>query len=116
MPCADSLSARRLETGAGSATLNYMPIYDYIAERDGCEHCRQPFEIMRKLSEAELSACPRCGGPVRRIISAPGIAAGGVHRLKEGHLEKHGFTQYRKVGKGVYEKTIGKGPKYISSD
>lgn len=109
-------SRRRLETQSDGATLNHMPLYDYIAERDGCEYCRQPFEVMRKLSEPELAACPRCGTLIRRMISAPGIATGGAHRLKEGHLEKHGFTQYRKVGKGVYEKTVGKGPKYIQSD
>jgi hypothetical protein len=36
--------------------------------------------------------------------------------LREGHLAKHGFTQYRKVGKGKYEKTAGKGPSTISDD
>lgn len=95
-----------------------MPLYDYIADTDngGCAHCGLPFEVMRKLSEPELATCPHCGGPVKRIISAPGIAIGGAHRLKESHVEKHGFTQYRKIGKGVYEKTTGKGPKYISGD
>ena len=32
------------------------------------------------------------------------------------YLEKHGFTQYRKSGKGVYEKSAGKGPAIISDD
>jgi hypothetical protein len=34
--------------------------------------------------------------------------------LKEDNLGKHGFTQYRKIEKGVYEKTIGQGPDIIS--
>jgi hypothetical protein len=51
---------------------------------------------------------------VIRVISAPSVAVGGAHLLKESHAEKHGFTQYRRAGKGVYEKTMGKGPKYIS--
>ena len=33
-----------------------------------------------------------------------------------GDLAKHGFTQYRKVGKGKYEKTTGNGPPTISDD
>jgi hypothetical protein len=48
------------------------------------------------------------------VISAPAIAMGNAHTLKERHAEKHGFTQYRRAGGGVYEKTAGKGPKYIS--
>jgi len=42
--------------------------------------------------------------------------AGMAHLSNPNHIEKHGFTQYRKVGKGVYEKTAGKGPDYISGD
>ncbi|WP_440225826.1 hypothetical protein ACQQ2N_18770 [Dokdonella sp. MW10] len=41
---------------------------------------------------------------------------GGAHRLKEGHVAKHGYTQYRRAGKGVYEKTAGKGPDIITGD
>jgi hypothetical protein len=33
--------------------------------------------------------------------------------MKEGNLEKKGFTQYKKIGKGAYEKTAGKGPSHI---
>ena len=39
---------------------------------------------------------------------------GGSHLLKEGNLAKKGFTQYRRAGGGVYEKTAGKGPDFIS--
>ena len=28
----------------------------------------------------------------------------------------HGFTQYKRAGKGVYEKTAGKGPDIITDD
>ena len=40
-----------------------MPIYDYR-----CEKCGR-FEKMQKMSEAALEKCPRCGGPVKRLIS-----------------------------------------------
>lgn len=41
-----------------------MPIYEY-----GCDQCRETFEISQKISEAPLGACPKCGGPVQKLIS-----------------------------------------------
>jgi putative FmdB family regulatory protein len=93
-----------------------MPIYEYIAVTDSCAHCRDGFEAMRRLSDPELSHCPQCGNALRRKVSAPSIAMGGAHHLKESNVAKNGFTQYRRAGKGVYEKTAGKGPKFISGD
>lgn len=93
-----------------------MPIYEYQAvEETDCAHCRHGFDVLRKLSDPPLSACPECGAPVRRKISAPNLNTAGAS-LSESNIEKHGFTQYRKVEKGVYEKTTGKGPDFISKD
>jgi len=41
---------------------------------------------------------------------------GTAHMLKESNVAKNGFTQYRRAGNGVYEKTAGKGPKFISGN
>lgn len=93
-----------------------MPIYEYQAEGEThCAFCRDGFDTLRKLSDPPLEACPECGAPVVRKISAPNIANAGPS-LDESNIEKHGFTQYRKVEKGVYEKTVGKGPDIISKD
>ena len=93
-----------------------MPIYEYrTAGETSCAHCADGFDAMQKISEAALTECPRCGAPVQRQISAPRIARPGPS-LDRANLEKHGFTQYRKSGKGVYEKTAGKGPDVISDD
>ncbi len=93
-----------------------MPIYEYQArtEAAACSHCRSGFERLQKLADAALLACPQCGHPVRRVISAPNVQRGQAHVLKPKHVEERGFTQYRKVGKGKYEKTAGKGPEKIS--
>lgn len=93
-----------------------MPIYEYAAIAENCAHCLAHFDVLQKLNEAPLTQCPQCGAAVTRIISAPSVAVGGAHRLKESHTAKHGFTQYRRAGGGVYEKTSGKGPKFISGD
>ena len=93
-----------------------MPIYEYAASGKGCAFCEAHFERLEKLSAIALTQCPKCSAPVQRIISAPSVVSGQSHRQKESHLEKHGFTQYRRAEKGVYEKTVGKGPKFISGD
>jgi len=95
-----------------------MPIYRYQVANDqpGCGYCAPGFELMQKMADAPLSQCPQCGAVVRKVITAANVAAGSAHLSNPNHIEKHGFTQYRKVGKGVYEKTAGKGPDYISGD
>ncbi len=91
-----------------------MPIYEYQPKhKKGCDFCSDGFELIRKISEPGLHECPRCGVAVERIISAPNLAKSGPS-LDPANLGKHGFTQYRKSSKGVYEKTAGKGPDVIS--
>lgn len=91
-----------------------MPIYEYAAIAHGCAHCEAHFDVLQKLAEAPLTHCPQCGAAVQRVITAPNVAVGTSGVLKENHAEKRGFTQYRRAGKGVYEKAYGKGPRYIS--
>lgn len=45
-----------------------MPIYEYL-----CEGCSYKFEVKQSIKDAPLAACERCGKPVRRLISSPGI-------------------------------------------
>ncbi|MGB9840358.1 FmdB family zinc ribbon protein [Thermovenabulum sp.] len=40
-----------------------MPMYDYR-----CAVCGD-FEYEQNIKESPLSSCPKCGGPVKRIIS-----------------------------------------------
>ena len=96
--------------------INTMPIYEYAATAKGCAHCEAHFDVLQKLAEAPLMHCPHCGTAIVRVISAPSVASGQAHVLKESNVAKRGFTQYRRAGKGVYEKTAGKGPKYISGE
>ena len=91
-----------------------MPIYEYQADgQDSCDYCVSGFDVMQKLSDQPLKFCPECHNPVHRKISRPNLASPAPSLSKES-IEKHGFTQFRKVEKGVYEKTAGKGPEFIS--
>ena len=93
-----------------------MPTYEYQPSGPiNCDYCQTGFEARQKISDARLTACPECGAPVIRRVSAVSIGKS-TPSLNESNLEKHGFTQYRKAGKGVYEKTAGKGPDTIKDD
>ena len=93
-----------------------LPIFEYKASTERhCEYCVAGFEALKKPGDQELGLCPRCEAPVRRTISAANVGRSGTE-LSTANIEKHGFTQYRKSGKGVYEKTAGKGPDVISDD
>jgi putative FmdB family regulatory protein len=45
-----------------------MPLYEYQ-----CDACGHRFETIRKFSDAPLERCPKCGGVVRKLQSAPAI-------------------------------------------
>lgn len=45
-----------------------MPICEYI-----CNDCNNHFEALQKLGESILTNCPKCGGTVKKLISAPNI-------------------------------------------
>lgn len=93
-----------------------MPIYEYRATGDAnCARCAPGFERLHKRAEPELDACPECGAPVQRVASTPNLGGNGPS-LDPGNLEQHGFTQYKKSGKGTYEKTAGLGPRTITDD
>lgn len=93
-----------------------MPIYQYVADQPQCDTCRAGIELLQKLSDPALAACPDCGAAMHRVISAPSVVSGSAHLAQESQIAKHGFTQYKRAGKGIYEKTAGKGPAFISAD
>jgi putative FmdB family regulatory protein len=45
-----------------------MPLYEYE-----CESCSHRFEVIQKFSDAPISVCPKCGGPVQKLLSSPAI-------------------------------------------
>ncbi len=91
-----------------------MPTYVYEPSSDECcRYCLNTFERRQRVSAPRLETCPECGSPVRRVITAPGLARP-APAIDEKNIGDKGFTQYRKVEKGVYEKTVGKGPKVIT--
>jgi len=92
-----------------------MPIYEYAPASGQCEKCNGVFEVMQRLADAKLTACPTCGQACERRISK--VALGGTWSLSDSKIQQSGLTQYKKVDKGVYEKTAGTGgPEHLFRD
>ena len=45
-----------------------MPLYEYQ-----CDQCAHRFEVIQKFSDAPIDVCPKCGGPVKKLLSSPAI-------------------------------------------
>lgn len=93
-----------------------MPIYVYRADSAaGCDHCRDGFEVLQKLGDAPVQRCPKCLASVDKVVTAASLASP-APSLSDRNVEQHGFTRYRKLEHGVYEKTAGTGPDIIRND
>jgi putative FmdB family regulatory protein len=93
-----------------------MPLYDFECSNASCVNATTTIEMFAKSAEVDAQCCPLCNALLKRVISAANSAIGQSHLLKEKHFSERGFTQYKKIGGGVYEKTAGDGPRYISGD
>ena len=45
-----------------------MPLYEYQ-----CDTCGTRFERIQKFSDPLVAICPKCAGPVRKLLSSPAI-------------------------------------------
>ena len=45
-----------------------MPIYEFE-----CRKCKAHLEVFQKMNDKQPTKCPKCGGRLERLISAPAI-------------------------------------------
>jgi putative FmdB family regulatory protein len=45
-----------------------VPTYQYA-----CKECDHAFEAVQSFSDASLTVCPQCSGPLRKVFSAVGV-------------------------------------------
>jgi len=57
-----------------------MPLYEYE-----CTSCHRRTEKIQKFSDAELTVCPYCSGPLERTITAPAFQFAGGGWYKDGY-------------------------------
>ncbi len=81
-----------------------MPTYEYQArdESQACVRCRLPFEVVQRMTDPPLSACPLCGTQLRKLISTPCVntSAGKL----DDRARAAGFQTLKRLGKGAYER------------
>jgi len=81
-----------------------VPLYEYLCDRDG------RFEVIRKFSDPPLKICPKCGGRVQRLPSAPAIQFKGTGWYVTDYAKKSG-GEGSKGGEGAKGKEADKGGK-----
>lgn len=84
-----------------------MPLYEYEHVDDECLDGSVRFEWLQSVREEPLAFCPTCGLPVRRVVSRPGRPVLRGNPLRK--AGEKGFTKFRRVGKGQWEKVYGPG-------
>ena len=75
-----------------------MPIYEYKAAANSqtCKKCKDGFEIIQKVSESPLSACPSCGEKIIKLISICRSAI--MERSQEEEVVKKSIKSYETSG------------------
>src|SRR5262249_3189308 len=73
-----------------------MPIYEYE-----CLSCGKRTEVLQKMSDAPLAACPNCGGEVKKLISAPAfqLKGSGWYATDYGGKKGGGASETKTEGK-----------------
>lgn len=80
-----------------------MPLYEYELCDGKCSACGGRFTLRRPLSAAELTKCPACKKPVRKVITnfnTPKL----TKPVSFSDAKKAGFTVLKRVNKGEYER------------
>lgn len=69
-----------------------MPIYEYKVKPkyQGCDYCKDGFEIKQKTTDDPLKKCPKCESPLEKLVSKTTfqLKEGGVGWAKNGYSRK----------------------------
>lgn len=84
-----------------------MPIYEYEPLDRDCLMCSGRVEVIQGISDPPLVYCPYCGLGVKRVISKASIAVS--KKVDPEKAAERGFSTFRRVGKGAWEKVAGPG-------
>ncbi len=80
-----------------------MPFYEYELCEGDCKVCGGRFTLRRPVSAPELTRCPACKKPVRKLLSNFHSPMK-LKPLSISEAKNKGFTVLKRVGKGEYEK------------
>lgn len=80
-----------------------MPYYEYELCEGDCKACGGRFTLRRPLSAPELTHCPACRKPVRKVLSLFNSPLK-LKPVSISDAKKAGFTVLKRLGKGEYER------------
>ncbi|HEV2719225.1 MAG TPA: FmdB family zinc ribbon protein [Thermoanaerobaculia bacterium] len=60
-----------------------MPLYEYQ-----CVNCSERVEILQRIADPLYSHCPKCGGEMKKLLSAPAIQFKGSGFYKTDYASK----------------------------
>ena len=72
-----------------------MPLYEYE-----CDTCGHRFEVIQKFSDAKITECPKCQGPVHKLFSSPAIQFKGSGWYITDYAKKSGTGAGSSRGEG----------------
>ena len=64
-----------------------MPIYEYE-----CDSCHEVTELWQNMSDDPLTRCPKCGGPVHKLISQSSFQLKGGGWYADGYSSSSGSS------------------------
>ena len=70
-----------------------MPIYEYQ-----CTACEEVLEVIQNRSDPPYSNCPKCGGDMKKLLSAPGIQFKGSGWYKTDYASKPAKPESKSEG------------------
>lgn len=88
-----------------------LPIYEYEPVDRDCLICDGRAEFMQSITDAPLEFCPTCGLEVRRVVSRATFKL--TPNANPDKAATRGFTTYKKIEKGQWERVGGEGPDMI---
>ena len=71
-----------------------MPLYEYQ-----CAQCGERIEIIQKLSDPPYTHCPKCGGEMKKLLSAPAIQFKGSGWYKTDYASKPAAAESKSEAK-----------------
>ncbi len=100
-------------TGAGGFDMpdlyeerNTLPVYTYRAvdRETSCDGCRENFDVVQRMDDVRLTACPSCGQTIFRVITGASVLPR-THfgeALTREHFKRGGLRRLVKDDTGKY--------------
>lgn len=71
-----------------------MPLYEYQ-----CVQCSEQIEILQRISDPPYTHCPKCGGEMKKLLSAPAIQFKGSGWYKTDYAAKPAASESKSESK-----------------